>query len=91
MARQIISHEGGMRVVTARMLSAPLRSPNPTSMSAPGQPNRPRVADPAAMQTTIGTREDARAEANMVLSAIGVALHGGQTPPIEYELIMNLM
>ena len=54
-----------MRVVTARMLSALLRSPNPTNRSAPGQPNRPRAADPAAMQTTIGTREHAKAEASM--------------------------
>ena len=46
-----------MRVVTARMASAPVRSPNPTSMSAPGQSDRPRLTtDPATIQATIGIR-----------------------------------
>ncbi len=61
-ARQIISHESEIRVVTAKMLSALLTRPNPTSMSAPGQLNRFSVADPAAMQTTIGTSAQAKAQ-----------------------------
>src|SRR3954451_658911 len=55
MARPAISQESGMRVVTARTVSAPARSPKPTSMSAPGQPDRPRrTAAPAAIQAPIG-------------------------------------
>jgi hypothetical protein len=63
-ARQAISHESGRRIVTARMLSALLRRPNPTSMSEPGQSDELRIADPAAMQRTIGMSAHARVEAS---------------------------
>src|SRR5664279_3937598 len=57
MATPAMSHESGMEVVTAKKVSALLRTPNPTSMSAPGQRNRPRpIADPAAIQAIIGIR-----------------------------------
>ncbi len=52
--------------MTARMLSALLRRPNPTSMSEPGQSDELRIADPAAMQRTIGRSAHARVEASTV-------------------------
>ena len=61
-ARAIMSPNKGTGVATARTLRTPPSSPNPTSISAPGQRLSPRpTADPAAMQTTIGTVADARA------------------------------
>jgi hypothetical protein len=72
-----------MRVVTATIVSAPVRSPNPTSMSAPGQRNRPRpIADPAPMQKTMGVRAHARTEASTVLAII---VRGGVTACTSLE------
>jgi hypothetical protein len=48
------------------MLSALLRRPKPTSMSEPGQSDGLRIADPAAMQRTIGMSAHARVEASTV-------------------------
>jgi hypothetical protein len=71
-ASAAMSHDRGMGVVTARMARAPPSSPNPTSMSAPGQRQSPRpTADPAATQTTIGTKADARAEPSAASTIIG--------------------
>lgn len=59
-----MSQESGRRVVTASMVAAPVRAPNPTSISAPGQREGPgAITDPAAIKATIATRVHANAKA----------------------------
>src|SRR6266446_2925676 len=79
--RAIMSPDRRIDVATGRTVRAPPSSPNPTSISAPGQRLSPRpTADPAAMQITIGAAVDARAEASAASTIIG-AVHGGGSGP----------
>ena len=85
-----MSQESGMRVVTARIVSAPARSPNPASMSDPGQPDRPRrTADPATIQATIGIRVHANARTDS--PNIDVAHDGNSDTPWydQFERSLN--
>src|ERR1700738_195430 len=85
-----MSQESGMRVGTATILSPPARSPNPASMSDPGQPDRPRrTADPATIQATIGIRVHANARTDS--PNIDVAHDGDSDTPWydQFERSLN--